>query len=724
MTEVSAGMSTYQWSDYDKKIKASSSKTEQQSALQEALKDNKLTGNEIKELKAKYQEAFMNENPNESLDTADANFYSSLASVTGVTADKLRSADASPVEFTFNIANGRVSTITEDKNEDNDGDVTTTKEGGAGPEVFASNVKTPESLKFKDYKTNNFDDAAKVPEKGSDFKTGGVTIISDKKASEAVGGDVKAFQNSIGLTGKDVDGKFGPKTLSTLAEKYSAAVNANPPTAESKAEADRLGAIIDKLQPSFEGTQIGNDLKALRAETSPSAKAEETKRALDKTITDKREILKTAGDLADRGSKALSATPPNYAEFKKVCDEVKAGNLPESVKSKVMDQLGKLAEEKLTKNIGSPPAKNMSGSELIDALPETSNTKLAFRAMYAPDGKNNWTLKKPEEISTLIKDAPTEVASKILSTLTPKDSESVIKKMEPIEAKKAVDGMKPQDAAKIFNGMSAKDAASVLVADGQDKSKTSSILAAMDADKAKKVLEFTSKPYAAWTDAVKGQMTEDKAVNGLNEAINKPGEKIGTDHIDKINEKSSPKAQATKEAFSLLYDRSEKNGQVTWNPKNPPDKAKLQEFIQKPEFKQLSPDIQKLITDQAKPEEVKTEDATPTPKPAPNPNPSVQTTPQVKTVKTSPQSPFNIEMSHSNPYTKTSDPNYFSATISKKQISSDVKNYDEASVRKFFDAYLRSQGKDPAQYDIKCDWRSPNNSYQIEALPKDRSYEK
>jgi hypothetical protein len=177
MSEVSSnGLTAYNWTDYDKKIKPSNLKGK----MEEALSDNKLTGTEIDNLKKDF----------ESQGVSEEEFYSSLSSVTGVNTDKLKSANNSPVEFSFNIQNNKVSAIVEDKNEDGDSEVATTKEGGSDAVVFSPNAKTPENLKFKDYKTNNFNEVT-TTDKKSDFTVipGRVATIKSDKVADAISED-------------------------------------------------------------------------------------------------------------------------------------------------------------------------------------------------------------------------------------------------------------------------------------------------------------------------------------------------------------------------------------------------------------------------------------------------------------------------------------------------------------------------------------------------------
>ncbi len=541
MAEVSSsGLTAYQWTDYDKKIKASENKEPQQTALKEALKDNKLTGSEVKDLKESYRQAFMKENPNESLDTADANFYEGLASVTGIDSNKIRSSDSSPVEFTFNIKNDSIASITQDNNEDGDSDVITTKKGGAEATVTSRSVQTPASLNFKDYKTNNFDKAYQIPENKDNFSKGNVSTIKEEKVVEAIGGQaetspkdtIKSFQSSIGLTGKDIDGKFGPKTLSSLANKYTEALNTNPATDASRAELLRLGTAIDKLQPIFEGTDIGNDLKALRANVPPSDQVDATKKA----ITDKREIIKVASEFVNKGTQALKKNPADYEGFKKVSNDVKASNLPDSVKEKIMERLGKTAGDKLMSNIGSPPAQTLKGTELFDSLPDGNPNKEALKTMYSPkveNGQTTWTLKTPNQMAESLKSGNSEITKKVFASLGPKKSQVLAEK-----ALSANIGKSPLKGTDFID----------VLPDGNN---TKEKFKAMYSPK-------VENGETIWALKTPTQIADDKLSANIGKSPLR-----GTDLINTL-----PDGNATKDAFKAMYTER-KGNPTTWILKNP-----------------------------------------------------------------------------------------------------------------------------------------------------------
>ncbi|MFN8578702.1 MAG: hypothetical protein U0354_17880 [Candidatus Sericytochromatia bacterium] len=492
MAEVSSGLSAYNWTDYDKKIKPQNLKEK----LGQALSDNKLTGDEIKNLKKDFAAQGISEE----------DFYKSLSSVTGISSDKIKSADSSPVEFTFDINSktNKVSAVIQDNNEDGDGDVTTTKQGGKEATVFSTDTVTPENIKFKDYKKNNFNEVSKTDKKSDfDIVKGGVTTIKPKTVADAISDDnsispdkkIKDLQKSIGLTGKDIDGKFGPKTLSALVDKYNQARNS-----EDKAEVERLGKLIDKLMPSFEGTAIGKSLKEVRG--------------TDKELSDKKEIIKKAGEFASKATEALKAD--NYDDFKKICADVKSSNLPQSVKDKVLDQLSKVAEKKLAENIGSPPAKELFGTDLIDQMPDSSPSKLTFKTLYkseVKDGETKWVLKEPKDIIKSIKELDPKDASKVLSTLGPVTSALTLKQMDCKDARKIIEVMPPDKAAKALEIMDPKDAENILKADGSDKSISAKLLTFMNPEKAKAILDISKSLHPAWNLAVTEQMDKDKAKN-------------------------------------------------------------------------------------------------------------------------------------------------------------------------------------------------------------------
>jgi mannose-6-phosphate isomerase-like protein (cupin superfamily) len=108
MPAITSG-SAYQWTDYDKKIKAPEAKKELEGSLQEALKDNKLTSTEITDLKDKFIKAYKAEYGNAG---AEDSFYQGLSAATGVGADRLK---VKAVEFTFKIKALKVESITESK---------------------------------------------------------------------------------------------------------------------------------------------------------------------------------------------------------------------------------------------------------------------------------------------------------------------------------------------------------------------------------------------------------------------------------------------------------------------------------------------------------------------------------------------------------------------------------------------------------------------------------
>jgi hypothetical protein len=371
MTGMNAGSGSsnilaYNWTDYDKKIKAPEKPAQEEKVanLQDALADGKLTGTEIDTLKDKFMAAWAKQNGGKT-DGAENAFYEGLTKVVGregvkdlvdanneakKVGEKTKvHSQFSPVEFRIEIKD-KTSLVTEVKK---GGAESLVNEADTTAETRLGNKKTEQ----KPYDYNKEDFAKGFGENNPQIKsTKEYTVYGSKNnAFVDIKGkkeDVRALQTELGCV--KLDGRVGAETMQKLFDQYKVAFDSRPPDFNTLSMLNNAVNNL-KLDEIFGGTGLGEALKKNKA-------------GADEILNLRNKYKENDLTMAGNAINAAKPTPESGIGDWKAVGEAVSGITSPGIKAKVMEKLsGPATEQANTIASGATPltVKNIESARIL-----------------------------------------------------------------------------------------------------------------------------------------------------------------------------------------------------------------------------------------------------------------------------------------------------------------------------------------------------------------------
>lgn len=393
---------------------------ETRAAMTEALKDQNLDQNDVQNVKEKFIQEFKSLNKGADDKTASEAFYKNLSSLVGKDTDSLKStyepqaegankkADTEPVVFRFKDLGDNNIAVDDDEIATNGYNSITV---GEEQEVSDNrdkkgnfDYKSSDAKVFTSAVKNNLSEESIVKGNSAIIKAdkeiydGGSLnkIIENMNLPEDItipakvpnGGsqEVQKLQSFLGLPSSRQDGKFGAETMNQLKKQYAEALRSG-----DKDKVDKLSSLVGSLNATINNNSIVD---------STLSKLDDTgKKYLKNTQKgEEKKYLEVEGSkMAKEAIDSLSSNPPDYKKFEEVRKQIETDPKFGDVKGKILEMMSSISTKKLADNIGSPPKKNLVGSELIDAVNSSANKDSkaisdTFKMMYKKGNDNNWTL--------------------------------------------------------------------------------------------------------------------------------------------------------------------------------------------------------------------------------------------------------------------------------------------------------------------------------------------
>lgn len=349
--DINSNILSYQWSDYDKTIKPTQSKKENEvENLTEALEDGKLTKDEISTLKSKYINSVKSDKVSET--AAEEEFNKRLTSIIGEKGfTAYKQAESEPVAFTFKKKEDKV-VVSQNKN---------------GTETETNSIDASKPQSETQNKVADSNDFARAFGSQNGIVFASKELRETMKSLPGESGYVHKLQDYLKKNGSPdlaVDGSMGVKTLEALSKAYK---EGSPEVKE------KLRPIVEQLEK--DNPKIGSLVKNGVPEDPKSIIKKEFDSNISKLELARKEAM---GSMSPPDvEKVKTVNSMATSDFVKHCDNACqkiADKAPDNKKDSV-----KAVFENYKKDVGKANEQHGKDIEQAMTLPEGSQRDEAIK---------------------------------------------------------------------------------------------------------------------------------------------------------------------------------------------------------------------------------------------------------------------------------------------------------------------------------------------------------